>query len=203
MTEISPSPEKPQVPLSALFAVFFRIGASSFGGGLTGWIYREIVTDRRWISEENFLSGIALGQILPGANVVNLSLWVGLQVRGTIGAIVATLGMMAPPFVMIVLMGIVYAKFQGIETLHFALSGLAAAGVAMLATMGIDSARRLRGLVPTAVALVTFAAVGLLHWPILYVVAVVAPVSVWAAHHEIKRAEQTKDAPTAGGAGGG
>ena len=188
---------RPHVPLTALFAVFFRIGASSFGGGLTGWIYREIVVDRKWISEENFLSGIALGQILPGANVVNLSLYVGLQVRGTIGAIVATLGMMAPPFVMIVLMGMVYAHFQGLPTLHFVLGGLAAAGVGMLASMGIESARRIRGTVPIVVALTTFATVGLLHWPILYVVLATAPVSVFAAHREMRN-RPAKHEPDAG-----
>jgi chromate transporter len=185
------------VPLLTLFWVFVRIGASSFGGGLTGWIYREIVADRRWMSEENFLSGVALGQILPGANVVNLALYVGLQVRGTIGSVVATVAMMTPPFVMVVLMGILYIHFKNIETLHFALSGLAAAGVGMMATMGIDSAKRLRGVAPIVVALTVFVTVGLLHWSILYVVVATAPVSVFLAHREMS-AEAKRKEPDAG-----
>ncbi len=195
-SELSTHDERPHVPLMALFWVFVRIGASSFGGGLTGWIYREIVQDRRWMTEGNFLSGVALGQILPGANVVNLALYVGLQVRGTIGAIVAAFGMMTPPFIMVVVMGIVYLHFQHLETLHFALSGLAAAGVAMMATVGIDSAKRLRGVTPIAIGLVTFVSVGLMHWPILYVVAVLAPISVYLAHREMA-AEAKRKAETA------
>jgi chromate transporter len=59
-------PEAPQkVPLRDIFRVFFTIGASSFGGGVTGWMHRITVTQRGWLTNDKFLSGLALGQVLP------------------------------------------------------------------------------------------------------------------------------------------
>ncbi|MGP1614013.1 MAG: chromate transporter, partial [Pollutimonas bauzanensis] len=63
--------------LLTMFLAFSRIGITSFGGGLSGWLMREFVRQRRWISEEEFLSGLALSQAFPGINVVNLSIWIG------------------------------------------------------------------------------------------------------------------------------
>jgi chromate transporter len=58
-----------RVSLPALIGTFAKIGLMSFGGALSGWLYREIVMRRRWLGEEDFLSGLALAQIMPGANV--------------------------------------------------------------------------------------------------------------------------------------
>ncbi len=60
------TPTRDHVPLASLFLVFFRVGLFSFGGGLSGWIYREVVTLRGWMSDDDFFSGLALSQILPG-----------------------------------------------------------------------------------------------------------------------------------------
>ena len=60
------NPTQAPVSLVSLFLVFFRVGLFSFGGGLSGWIYREVVTLRGWMSDDDFFSGLALSQILPG-----------------------------------------------------------------------------------------------------------------------------------------
>jgi chromate transporter len=60
------TPSRAPVSLVSLFLVFFRVGLFSFGGGLSGWIYREVVTLRGWMSDDDFFSGLALSQILPG-----------------------------------------------------------------------------------------------------------------------------------------
>ena len=78
-----------RVPLASIYWVFFQIGVMSFGGGLVSWIHREVVTVRGWIKEEEFLSGMALSQILPGVNSTNTAIFVGQRVRGGIGATVA------------------------------------------------------------------------------------------------------------------
>ena len=82
--------------LWAIFAAFTRIGLTSFGGGLSGWMLRDFVQTRRWISEGEFLSGLALAQAFPGVNVVNLSIWIGYRLRGGAGALVGALGIVAP-----------------------------------------------------------------------------------------------------------
>jgi chromate transporter len=176
-----PAPSRPP-PLRSIFLVFARIGLMSFGGGLSGWMYREIAERRRWLPEAQFLSAMALGQILPGGNAVNLAVQVGLRLRGLAGAGTAALGTLAPPFVVILLLAAVYGRLAGLPATRTALSGMAAVGVAMMLTVVIKAARRLRGLVPAGVAVLVFVAVGVLRWPVVPVVIVLAPVSAGWAH---------------------
>ncbi|HXZ08323.1 MAG TPA: chromate transporter, partial [Paraburkholderia sp.] len=68
------SDQPPATPTALqLFLIFSRIGLTSFGGGLSGWFLREFVHDRHWLSEDEFLNGLALSQALPGVNVKNLA----------------------------------------------------------------------------------------------------------------------------------
>ena len=98
MIENSSSPLVVPPTLLSLFTVFLRIGLFSFGGGLSGWIFREVVTLRGWIDEDEFMSGLAVAQILPGANVANLSLYIGQKLFGITGAVVALVGLLSGPF---------------------------------------------------------------------------------------------------------
>lgn len=188
-------PAPPRVPLATLFGVFFRMGMASFGGGLPGWMHREVVERRGWMSEERFLAGVAIGQIVPGGNSVNLALYIGQQLRGGMGLAVAGFGVLFPPFVMILILAALYRGVAGFGTAQFVLGGLAAAGVGMTLVIGVKSARRLRGAAPVAVAAATFAAVGLLQWPMLPVVLALAPLSVALAWRRDARAR--KDAADA------
>ncbi|MFC7688487.1 chromate transporter [Paeniroseomonas aquatica] len=103
-----PSPAAPQAGLGEILRVFTSLGMASFGGGLAGWMHREVVEKRRWLSEEGFLAGVALGQVLPGANSVNLALYIGQQLRGVPGAAAAFLGMLGPPFLFILGLALLY-----------------------------------------------------------------------------------------------
>ena len=67
--------------LLALFGVCVQIGLLSFGGGLTGWVHREVVARRAWMTEREFLSGVALGQILPRTNISNLMVYIGQRLH--------------------------------------------------------------------------------------------------------------------------
>src|SRR5579872_1702138 len=80
-----------------LFVIFARIGVTSFGGGLSGWLLRVFVQDYRWLSEEEFLNGLAIAQALPGVNVSNMAVWIGYRLRGTAGAIASLAGIIIPP----------------------------------------------------------------------------------------------------------
>ena len=74
-----------------------RIGLTSFGGGLSGWLLREFVRDRAWITEEEFLNGLSLSQALPGVNVTNMAIWIGYRLLGTPGALAGLCGIVLPP----------------------------------------------------------------------------------------------------------
>jgi chromate transporter len=180
-----PSPEP--VSLSLIALVFSRIGVLSFGGGLIAWMHREAVEARRWLNDQEFLSGLAICQVLPGGNMVNMSLYLGVRLRGALGAVTAILGLIGLPIVIVIAIAAVYANFDTLRSLHLVLDGIAAAAVGMNITTGIKAARRnSRALAPIAIAGSVFAAVGIFHWPMLAVVAGLAPLSIalaWRSRH--------------------
>jgi chromate transporter len=180
MTEIDANETGPAPPtLSALFLAFLHIGLTSFGGGLSGWMHREFVGRRRWMSEPDFLSGLALAQGMPGVNVVNLSIWIGFALQGSLGALLAVLGVLAAPIVVIILIGVVYGRYGGLSSVHAVLAGVTAAAVGLTLTLGWRAARRAsRDLASIAILGATFATVGVLRWPMLPVVAVLVPASL-------------------------
>jgi chromate transporter len=84
-----------QIGLPAIFAAFFWLGITSFGGGTAGWLYREIIDRRHWITDAEFLSAAGLSHIMPGSGGVNLTVQVGLRLRGGPGAVAAVLGLLS------------------------------------------------------------------------------------------------------------
>jgi chromate transporter len=186
------SPEAPRetapIPLAAIALTFARIGLMSFGGSLSGWMYREMVQRRRWIDEQEFLGGLALSQIMPGANVANLSLFIGQRLRGGMGAVAALTGMLLPPMVLVVVLATLYLDFGGFPWLHRLVAGVAAAAIGLTAMVGLRAARRVeRRFGPMIVLFVIFAAVGVLNWPMVPVVICVAPLSVALAFFAARR----------------
>ena len=83
--------------LASLFISFVSIGMMSFGGGLAAWTRREVVQKRGWLDDQQFLSGYALSQLVPGATNVNLAVFIGTQMRGTAGAVACFAGLTALP----------------------------------------------------------------------------------------------------------
>jgi chromate transporter len=168
-----------RVGLNQLLATFVRLGTMTFGGGVQSWIHREVVQRLGWINDKSFLSGMTVAQILPGANPVNMALYVGLQLRGGIGAAVAVFGMLIPAFCTTLLLGALYRSYGQLAVVHFVLAGMAAAGVGATLSMGIKVARRLpRNLVTALIAVAVFVLVGVLRWPMIPVVAVMVPLSI-------------------------
>jgi chromate transporter len=171
-----------RVTIAAIFSVFFRIGLFSFGGGLTGWVYRDVVLMRGWLNEDEFLSGMAVSQILPGANIANLSIFVGQKLRGPLGATVALLGLLTAPFFAVIALASTYDLLKTLPNAETALDGVAAAAIGLILVVVGNGARRAARRPAAFIAFVaTFVTVGLLHWPLLAVVVVVGPLSVLSA----------------------
>ena len=173
-----------------LFAVFTRIGLTSFGGGLSGWMLREFVQRRAWLDEEEFLSGLALAQAFPGVNVVNLAIWVGYNLRGTPGALAGACGIILPAAVVVVVIAAGFAAMTGYRLTHLVLDGIGAAAIGLSLQMGLIAARRAaaNGIVPIVVMVLAFVAVGLLHWSLPLVVLGLGSVSVAYAYVRLPRA---------------
>lgn len=182
-----------RVALSKLLSTFVRLGTMTFGGGVQSWIHREVVERLGWLDNKSFLSGLTVAQVLPGANPVNIALYVGLQLRGGAGAAVAVFGMLVPAFCVTLLLGAFYRNFGHLAVVHFVLAGMAAAGVGATLTMGIKVARRLpRSVINGLIALVVFVLVGVLRWPMVPIVAVMVPLSIAVAFIKENKANKAK-----------
>lgn len=168
-----------KVGLPAIFAAFFCLGVVSFGGGTAGWLYREIVKRRRWINHTEFLSGAALARLMPGSGGVNLTIQVGQQLRGGLGALAAVLGLLSGPLAIILALAAGYARIDQSATLHAVLDGVAAAAIGLTFATDLKLVQFGRASTgPLAVTAATVLSVGVLRWPMIPVVLCVAPISI-------------------------
>jgi chromate transporter len=171
-----------RIGLPAIFAAFFRLGVTSFGGGTAAWLYREIVERRHWIDDGEFLSRAALGRLLPGSGGVNLTVQVGQHLRDGFGAVSAVLGLLSGPLVVVVALAVGYAGIgQGIAV-HAVLDGVAAAAIGLTFATGLKLMQfRAARAGPLAVTFATVLCIGVLRWPMIPVVLCLAPISIGLA----------------------
>jgi chromate transporter len=166
----------------ALFIAFFRIGMMSLGGGASGWIHREIVTKRDWLTDDEFMAGVAISQILPGVNTTNIAVYVGHRIAGWSGAVVALSGFLFGPFWIAIVAAISYHRLLALPGFDAAMAGVAAVALGMVLRVALLSARHsVRSLAPALVMAAAFVAVGVLHWSLAPVVLVLAPISIYAS----------------------
>lgn len=175
-------------PIADVFWSFLKIGASAFGGSTQAMMHREVVERHKWVTDEAFLAGLGIAQVLPGANPVNLALYMGMKARGGLGAVVAVTAMIIPAFIIIMLMGFAYRQYSGLPITHFILGGVAAVGIGATLSVGAKVTAKLpRDVVIYAIGVAVFVAVGVLRVPMLYVVAVAVPLSIGYAYLSAKK----------------
>jgi chromate transporter len=174
-------PSRP-VSLATLFVSFLTIGSTSFGGGLTAWIRRELVEKRRWLDDQQFLSCYALSQMVPGATNVNLAVLIGTQLRGVVGAVTAVAGLLLVPLAILLTLGSFYFAARGApggRLLNAALAGAGAAAIGFNIATGIRLARaNVRRLGPAVIAAAIIVGMGILRIPLLEVLLVMLPASL-------------------------
>jgi chromate transporter len=179
-TAAPPSPAAPVPTHAELFLAFFRITLSGFGGTLP-WTRRMFVEEKRWMTAEEFNDNYALCQFLPGPNIVNLTAVFGSRMRGATGALAAWAGFLVLPFFLMVTIGALYARYGDVDALRRILSGLAAAAAGLListfAKMAVPLFRAPLAPGPFVVV-ATAGAIGLMRWPLLWVMAVIVPISI-------------------------
>lgn len=165
--------------LAEFAAIMVRISLTSFGGGLSAWLLRVVVRERRWMTEAEFLSGLSLCQVFPGVNVVNLAIWLGYRLHGGLGAVVGALAMTVPAGIVLIGFAAAFGDLSRYAGLRVALDGVAAAAIGMGASLGVRTIQRNGlALLPLGVAATTFVSVGILRLPLIPVVLVLAPVSI-------------------------
>ncbi len=170
----------PSITLHQLASTFLFIGATSFGGGVTAYIRRIIVDDRQWLTNEEFFSGFSLCQLLPGANVVGISLFIGHHLAGVRGALVATCSLLCPPAFLFFLLGYLYFSLGTFPSLEAALQGAGAVACGMMATMFLEAIDHVEGhLIDILIFVTTFLLVHIAHIHVPYVILMIAPIAIW------------------------
>src|SRR3954462_3688903 len=94
-----------------IFLTFARIGASGFGG-VNYWVRRILVQEKRWITDREYLEGLALRQILPGPNVYNLTVMIGYRFGGVAGAFAAVGGLLGVPLAGLLVLGLLSSRYS-------------------------------------------------------------------------------------------
>jgi chromate transporter len=175
-------------PTSAgdLFFAFNRLALQGFGGVLAV-AQRELVERKGWLTRDEFVEMLALSQVLPGPNVVNLGLMLGDRFFGLKGALAAVAGMLAVPLVIVLVLTAAYAEFSRLAAVSGALRGMGAVAagliiataIRLMATLG---GSRLGRPLAAAFSVLTFATIVWLRWPLIWVVAGLGTTAVAIAY---------------------
>ncbi len=122
-----------------LFWSFLQIGLFSIGGGYAAMplIQEQVVEQNSWLTMAQFGDIVTIAEMTPGPIALNAATFVGIQVAGIPGALIATLGVMLPPCCIVMLLAYIYYRFRGLTVVQGILAGLRPAVIAMIASAGI------------------------------------------------------------------
>ncbi|MEY3735123.1 MAG: hypothetical protein RLZZ624_181 [Cyanobacteriota bacterium] len=165
--------------LAELFIGMLQVALSAFGGGLSAWSQRIVVEQRRWMTNEQFLTGLTVARLFPGPNQINMAVYIGTSFRGLPGACVALAGMLLVPFTLLMALGVAYFHLHELPAIDRLLAGVVAAAAGMALSMGfriLDQYRNDR--VALALAGAVFLAMEVLHWRLVPVVLISAPLAM-------------------------
>jgi chromate transporter len=166
--------------LKDLFVQFFIIGAVSFGGGIIAYERILLVEKRKWLSADEFMAYLAISQTMPGLNSVNLAVLSGDHLRGVMGAITATLGLILPGSIFVLAVGIIYASAADHPLMNYALAGIAAAATGLLAAITYKiGANHWRDFKSLLIIVLTFLLMSIAKLSLPYVILIMAPISLY------------------------
>ncbi len=176
--------------LTDLFLSFTFLALQGFGGVLAV-VQRELVEKKRWMTREQFVEDWAVAQILPGPNVVNLSMMIGDRHFGLRGALTAVAGMLTAPLCVVLVLALVYAQFASNPHVAGALRGMGAVAAGLVTATGLKLVGVLRtnpmGLpLCLALAALCFVAIALLRLPLAWVLLVLGGAACVLTWHRIR-----------------
>lgn len=179
-----PARLRPQ-SLSALFWAFTWLSLQGFGGVLAV-VQRELVDKRRWLSREEFVEEWAVAQVLPGANVVNMSLMLGDRYFGWRGGLTALAGLLTFPVLIVLVLAVLFAGISDQPQVQGALRGMSAVAAGMIAAVALKllpslKTNRLPALLQWAMLVITFVAIAVLRVRLIWVLLLVGGLgTLWA-----------------------
>jgi chromate transporter len=175
--------------LTDLFVSFTLLALQGFGGVLAV-VQRELVEKKRWLTREEFIEEWAVAQIMPGPNVINLSITLGWRYFGLRGALVALAGMLTCPLLVVLALALVYAQFAGNPQVAGALRGMGAVAAGLITATGLKLVPALKKNVlgvPTSAALgvLAFACIAWLKLPLAWVLLGLGSIACFIAYRKL------------------
>src|SRR5713226_7857437 len=153
--------EQPQVSLTRFVLYFLKLGCIGFGGpiALVGYMQKDLVEERKWISQEDYLNGLAFSQLAPGPLAAQMAMYLGFIRAGFVGATLVGVAFILPSFLMVLAIGKACVSFGGTRIISALFYGIGAAVIAIIARSAIK-------LIKTSVKK------DKLHWAVFLVLAV-------------------------------
>lgn len=175
----TPAELAPPPGLRELFIGMLQVALSAFGGGLSAWSQRIVVEQRRWMTNEQFLTGLTVARLFPGPNQINMAVYIGAQFRGLRGALAALAGMLLLPFTLLMALGVAYFWLHEMPAIDRVLAGVVAAAAGMALSMGFKILHEYwRDPVALLLAAAVFVAMEFFHVRLIPVVLVSGPLAM-------------------------
>lgn len=173
-----------------LFLSFTVLALQGFGGVLAV-AQRELVERKRWMTNEEFVEEWSVAQIMPGPNIINLSIMLGSRYFGLRGALAAVLGMLTAPMLVVLLIALLYARFADHAGVAGALRGMGAVAAGLIIAVGLKLFPALRNNALGLGAciffgLLCFVAIAVLRWPLAYVLLGLGSLACVAAYRKLQ-----------------
>ncbi len=178
-----------------LFWVFFKIGAFTFGGGyaMIPIIQKEVVENKKWVTDDDILNVIAIAESTPGPIAINSATFIGYKVAGVLGAACATLGVVIPSFVIITVIAFFLNKFSEYEAVQYAFYGIRAGVLALVIKALITMYKKMpKTAIAYGIALFAFVAslvFDIINISIIYVILACAVIGLVSSLFKIKEVE--------------
>jgi chromate transporter len=180
MTAVPTDDEQARIPPLTLFRAFINIGLSGFGGVLP-FARRELVERRNWMTDTEFAEMLGVAQVLPGPNIINISIWFGTRHAGALGAIAAFTGLCGVPLLLLLVIATLYGHYADNARVTAAVDGMASAAAGLVIGTGITLFRRAAPSYATAAVLaLVFVAAAFLRLPLPLIIAIGAPLGILA-----------------------
>lgn len=174
------APTTARPSLWELFFEFMLIGAVSFGGGIIAYEKILLTEKKRWLTDDEFMAALAISQTMPGLNAVNLAVLSGDKLRGVLGSIAATVGLLIPGCAFVMVVGLIYLQNANHPMANLILGGVAAAATGLLSAITYKIGHKQFIEIKALIILVTtFILMSIVSLSLPLVLAIIAPIAIF------------------------
>ena len=178
---LSPASSSTTPPgLWEIFIQFLVIGAVSFGGGIIAYEKILLTEKKRWLTDDEFMAALAISQTMPGLNAVNMAVLSGDKLRGVLGSIVATIGLLLPGCAFVLIVGLAYLKNSDHPMANLLLGAVAAAATGLLSAITYRIGKRqFTHMLPLVIVIATFVLMSIVNLSLPWVLVIMAPIAIF------------------------